>query len=150
MKSPSINWFLNYYWSILLPVLYLYIIIAFRIEVFKSLCEIASCTIYSFIRMKQQVLQIDPYHWFVLIWHWNGFDHFLVSDCNGPDVMTVIGGDHSHDFFVAPFCDRNRSRMLCHDFAVFLVSCFSLFVAHSYGSTWESQHCLVCDFQYLG
>jgi hypothetical protein len=73
--------------------------------------------------------KIAPYHWFIIVKYWNWFHCLFSPNCHSPGFITMIGGYHSRNFFIAPFCHGNKSCMLRYDFA-FLQFCIFHFQRH--------------------
>jgi hypothetical protein len=107
--------------------LFLYIIVAFRIEVFRSLWNTICSFTFCQIRVHPLVFPVNHTHVLIVIQHWNGFDCFFSSG-NSPGVMTVILGNCSNDFmslhFITekgPECSAVVSSFFCFHFETFLL-----------------------------
>jgi hypothetical protein len=138
-NSPSTNWMTT---DQFLSMCYSYILSSHSELRYSRACEIASYTIpLNQIKMKQLVLQIDPYHQLVVIQQWNGFDYFLTSNCNSPGFMTVICGNHS----VTPFCDKQvqNAGLQLHLFSVLWFSHIGTFFQVNFSVPTQSVLCMI-------
>jgi hypothetical protein len=79
--------------------------------------------------LSQFWMKIAPYHWFIIVKYWNWFHCLFSPNCHSPGFVTMIGGYHNRNFFIALFCHRNKSCMLRYDFT-FLQFCIFHFRRH--------------------